>query len=77
VPHLSSPNVEAMRLEFARRRVEAKLSFDEIARRSGVSRPTVFRVASGQQRGSLETWFAMAAAIKVPFSVLAQRLEDE
>ena len=66
-----------MRLEFARRRIESKLSFDEIARRSGVSRPTVFRVASGQQRGSLETWFAMAAAIRVPFSVLAERLEDE
>ena len=65
-----------MRIEFVRRRSVARLSYDEIARRSGVSRPTVYRVAVGQQRGSLETWFAMAGEIGVPFSVLVGSLDE-
>lgn len=77
MPETRSPNLVAMRMEFGRARVAEGLSYDEVARRSGVSRPTVYRVAVGQQRGSLETWFAMSAAIGVPFHVLAQALDGK
>ncbi|MFF2185132.1 helix-turn-helix transcriptional regulator [Streptomyces sp. NPDC058155] len=64
------PNLDALRLELARLRGERGWSYDELARRSGLSRRTLIEVEQGRTIGSLPTWHALAHALDAPLDAL-------
>jgi transcriptional regulator with XRE-family HTH domain len=64
------PDFDALRLELARRRAEAGLSYDQLAQRSGISRRTLIEIEQGRTIGTLNTWHAVAHALDVSFDQL-------
>ncbi len=59
------PNLPALRLELARLRSERGWTYDELARRSGLSRRTLIEIEQGRTIGSLKSWHALAHALNV------------
>lgn len=53
-----------------RARHESQLTLDELSRRAGVSRTTLFHIESGDANPSLDTIWSVATALAVPFSAL-------
>jgi DNA-binding XRE family transcriptional regulator len=49
------------------RRSQRRLTYDELAEASGVSRRTIIAVETGKSPGSMETWFRLATALEVGF----------
>jgi putative transcriptional regulator len=64
------PDLDALRLELARLRGERGWTYDELARRSGLSRRTLIEVEQGRTIGSLRTWHALAHALDAPLDQL-------
>lgn len=65
MPQLGSLIAHALKRE----RESANLSVSELARRAGVSKATVSQLESGSANPSVETLWAIATALGVPFSV--------
>ncbi|MGW2063484.1 helix-turn-helix transcriptional regulator [Streptomyces sp. NPDC001937] len=64
------PDLTALRVEFARLRVERGWTFDELARRSGLARRTLIDLEHGRTTGSLATWHTLAHTLDVPIDRL-------
>lgn len=64
------PNVEALRLHLARLRADRGWTYDELARRSGLSRRTLIEIEQGRTVGTLATWHALAHALGAPLDEL-------
>ena len=60
------PNLAELRLELSRLRAERGWSYDELARRSGLSRRTLIEIEQGRTVGTLATWHALAHALEAP-----------
>ncbi|MGW7521134.1 helix-turn-helix transcriptional regulator [Streptomyces sp. NPDC054796] len=71
------PDLEALRLELARRRAEAGWSYDQLAERTGLARRTLIEIEQGRTIGSLTTWHAIAHALGIPVGDLLSRLCDD
>lgn len=54
------------------KRLDANLTQEQVAIRSGVDRPSVVRIEQGQQSPSLDTLIRLAAAIGLPVPELIQ-----
>lgn len=59
-----------------RERARAGLSVSELARRAGVGKATVSQLESGTANPSVETLWAIATALGVPFAVFVEELDD-
>lgn len=64
------PNLEALRLELARLRGERGWTYDELARRSALSRRTLIEIEQGRTVGTLATWHALSNALEAPLERL-------
>ncbi|ATW46703.1 helix-turn-helix transcriptional regulator [Streptomyces peucetius] len=68
------PNLTALHLELARLRGERGWTYDELARRSGLSRRTLIEIEQGRTIGSITTWHTLAHALDVPLEQLFRAL---
>ena len=59
-----------LREVFNARRTASGLTFEQLAEASGVSRQTLFNVASGRFRGDIVTWLRLAPAFEVSLDAL-------
>lgn len=64
------PDFEALRLELARRRAAAGLTYDGLAARTGLARRTLIEIEQGRTLGTLKTWHALAHALGTSFDQL-------
>ncbi|WP_198357379.1 helix-turn-helix transcriptional regulator [Streptomyces fildesensis] len=64
------PDFDALRLEVARLRSSAGLTYDQLAERSGLSRRTLIEIEQGRTIGTLNTWHALAHALGASFDDL-------
>jgi transcriptional regulator with XRE-family HTH domain len=64
------PDFEALRLELARLRSAAGLTYDQLAECTGVSRRTLIEIEQGRTIGTLKTWHALAHALGASFDDL-------
>lgn len=67
------PDLAALRAELDRLRQQRKLTWEQLAERSGIARQTVFNVRR-EYEGSLSTWHALAWALNVPVGDLLGHL---
>src|SRR3954454_1763260 len=58
-------------------RDEAGISLGELARRAGIAKSTVSQLEAGTGNPSVETLWALAVALSVPFGRLVQERGDE
>ena len=63
--------------QYVRHRKEKKLTQEEVARRSGVSRPNIARFESGRYNPSLEMMVRMAAALDMRVRISLEEKEEE
>lgn len=61
----TEPDLTQLRHIFNRARVDAGLTYEALAERSGVSRQTLLNIASGKYHGDLRTWLKLARAFGV------------
>ena len=68
-----------MRIAFSTTRKAERLSYEEVAERSGVARRTVQRLENGEREGNLKTWFHLANAVglQLPDLVLSLYAQAE
>ncbi|GAB2816735.1 hypothetical protein GCM10027022_03530 [Alpinimonas psychrophila] len=71
--HFAEQHLSAIRLEMSIQRNLRGLTYDDLAKSSGVSRRTLVAIEGGTSRGSVETWMRICAAFGTTFS---QFLED-
>lgn len=64
------PDFDALRLELARLRAAAGLTYEQLAERAGLSRRTVIEIEQGRTIGTLKTWHALAHALGASFDDL-------
>lgn len=64
------PNLDALRLQLARLRGVRGWSYDELAKRTALSRRTLIEIEQGRTVGSLATWHALGHAFDVPLGGL-------
>lgn len=64
------PDLSQLRHILNARRVDAGLTFEQLAERSGVSRQTLLNISSGKYNGDLRTWIKLAVAFQVPLDEL-------
>ena len=64
------PDFGALRLELARLRADAELTYDQLAERTGLSRRTLIEIEQGRTIGTLNTWHALAHALGASFDQL-------
>lgn len=74
VPVSRQPDFDALRHALGRQRQERGWSYDRLADESGVSRRTLISIETGATRGSLDTWFRIAAALEVSIGRLLDEL---
>ena len=72
----------AMRIAFSSTRKAGRLTYEDVAERSGVARRTIQRLETGEREGNLLTWFHLANAVGLQFPDLVvflyqERLEDD
>lgn len=73
LPHFAEQHLAALRLEMGIQRDIRGLTYDDLAKSSGVSRRTLVAIEGGTSRGSVETWMRICGAFGTTFS---QFLED-
>ncbi|MFJ9083862.1 helix-turn-helix domain-containing protein [Streptomyces sp. NPDC102384] len=64
------PNLNALRLEFARLRAGHGWTYGELAGRTGLSHRTVIDLEHGRTTGTITTWHTIAHAFGVPLDQL-------
>lgn len=77
VPVRPEPNLTAMRIAFSTKRKAGRLTYEDVAEKSGIARRTVQRLETGEREGNLKTWFYLANAVDLQFSTLVSSLYDE
>ncbi len=64
----SASILSEFKLEMGRQRYAQKLTYDELAKLSGVSRRTLIAVETGSSSGSIETWLDICHGLQCAFS---------
>jgi putative transcriptional regulator len=72
---LNEQDISALRLEMSIGRAESGLTYDALAKKSGVSRRTVISIETGTSRGSLDTWMRIYNALDRDFGSFLQELK--
>src|SRR3982751_5546617 len=72
----ASPPLSAIAAALRRERDRAGLSLTELARRAGIAKSTLSQLESGSGNPSIETLWALAVALDVPFSRLVDPPSD-
>ena len=73
---LSEQDVSALQLEMSIRRAKSGLTYDALAKKSGVSRRTVISIETGSSRGSLDSWMRIYAALDCNFGSFLHDLKN-
>jgi transcriptional regulator with XRE-family HTH domain len=71
------PAAQALARSLKRRRLERAISLSELARRAGVSKATLSSIERGRGNPSVDTVWALAQALNVPFGDLFDGSEDD
>jgi transcriptional regulator with XRE-family HTH domain len=71
------PAAQTLARSLKRRRLERALSLSELARRSGVSKATLSALERGIGNPSVDTVWALAQALSIPFGDLFEDAEEE
>jgi transcriptional regulator with XRE-family HTH domain len=71
------PAAQALARSLKRRRLERAISLSELARRAGVSKATLSSLERGTGNPSVDTVWALAKALNVPFGDLFDDAEDD
>ena len=71
-PHFAEQHLSAIRLEMSIQRNLRGLTYEDLAKASGVSRRTLVAIEGGTSRGSVETWMRICAAFGTTFSQFLQ-----
>jgi transcriptional regulator with XRE-family HTH domain len=71
------PAAQALARSLKRRRLERAISLSELARRAGVSKATLSSLERGTGNPSVDTVWALARALNVPFGDLFDGAEDD
>jgi transcriptional regulator with XRE-family HTH domain len=71
------PAAQALARSLKRRRLERAISLSELARRAGVSKATLSSLERGTGNPSVDTVWALAKALNVPFGDLFDGAEDD
>src|SRR5260370_30734493 len=66
------PPLELIAAALRRERDREKLSLSEVAKRAGVAKSTLHQLESGTGNPSVETLWALAVALNVPFARLVE-----
>ncbi|NHF63746.1 helix-turn-helix domain-containing protein [Microcella pacifica] len=69
-----TPDFAELRFFLARMRRERRLTLEQLAERSGIGRRSLVQLESGESRGTLATWFAVAEGLDVEIGVLVSAL---
>lgn len=67
---LPEPDLTRLRGTFDKARVDAGITYDELAEITGVSRRTLLDIATGRSVGTLRTWVLIARALGTPLDEL-------
>ncbi|MGR4011000.1 helix-turn-helix transcriptional regulator [Leucobacter sp. 1207-22] len=62
---MPDPDFTQLRFVIARAREQRKVTQEELAALSGVSRQAILDIGSGKTRGSIETWVRLARALNI------------
>ena len=73
---LTEQDIAALRLEMSMKRSEHGLTYDALAKKSGVSRRTVISIETGSSRGSLDSWMRICSALECDFGAFLQELKQ-
>jgi DNA-binding XRE family transcriptional regulator len=65
----------ALRLELGRQRDTKKLTYDDLAKLSGVSRRTLIAIETGTSPGSIQTWLHICRGLQINFSTIIETSE--
>jgi transcriptional regulator with XRE-family HTH domain len=71
------PAGQALARNLRRRRLERAISLSELARRSGISKATLSALERGNGNPSVDTVWALAQALNVPFGELFDDVSDD
>ena len=71
-PHFAEQHLSAIRLEMSIQRNLRGLTYEDLAKTSGVSRRTLVAIEGGTSRGSVETWMRICSAFGTTFSQFLQ-----
>ncbi|WP_033420286.1 helix-turn-helix transcriptional regulator [Nesterenkonia alba] len=64
------PDLDQLRLAIGQARVNAELTLEELAERSGVSRQTILNLGSGKYYGDMRTWLKLSRALGISLDEL-------
>lgn len=70
------PNLHAFRTALDKVRVDANVSYELLAERTGLHRLTVLRMLRGHRGGSLESWWRIATALDADFAAMVRLLDE-
>lgn len=73
---ITEPNVQAARDAFNKLRNEQGITYDELARRTGIGRSTILDLAQGRSAGLAKTWYALATVLGVNVGDLLNHFHD-
>lgn len=73
---LNDKDISSLQLEMSIRRAESGLTYDALAKKSGVSRRTVISIETGTSRGSLDSWMRIYGALDCDFGAFLQELKS-
>ncbi len=73
---LNEQDVSALQLEMSIQRAASGLTYDALAKKSGVSRRTVISIETGSSRGSLDSWMRIYNALDCDFGAFLQELKS-
>ena len=72
---LSDKDISALQLEMSIRRARSGLTYDALAKKSGVSRRTIISIETGSSRGSLDSWMRIYDALDCNFGAFLNELK--
>ncbi len=67
---LPEPDLTRLRGAFDKARMDAEVTYDELADATGLSRRTLLDIATGTSAGTLRTWALISRALDVPLDEL-------
>ncbi len=73
---LTEQDISALRLEMSAKRAQQGLTYDALARKSGVSRRTIVSIETGSSRGALDSWMRIYDALDADFGATLQDLKN-
>lgn len=72
----NQPLVKALAIEIKVRRLELKLSQEDLAGRAELNRPYITALEGGQKQPTVSVLYSLARALDLPFAAFAQRIDD-